>query len=247
MRRFLVGLLALWMAFCAAPGAASATLLTGDIAFLGFNADGDDDFAIVALADIGLNETITFIDAEWTGTEFNSGEGDFTWTATSPVSAGTVITFNSIGSSGARNVSTGSIDGGASFSSSGETIWAVAGTRAAPGTFLAGLSTLASDVDAVAPELITGSGLLVGSTMTLLTEETDVAQYVGPRSGLPTFAAYRPLLANPANWAMFDGSGDQSLSAVPFNTTALTVPEPATWSMTLLAAAGLLVLLRRRR
>ena len=30
----------------------------GDIAFIAFNADGDDDFAIVALADLAANSTI---------------------------------------------------------------------------------------------------------------------------------------------------------------------------------------------
>ena len=39
-------------------------LSTGDISFTAFNADGEDDFAIVALADIPANTTIYFSDNE---------------------------------------------------------------------------------------------------------------------------------------------------------------------------------------
>ena len=42
-------------------GPAHAELGTGDIAIVAFNADGDDDFAIVALAEI-FGETIYFTD-----------------------------------------------------------------------------------------------------------------------------------------------------------------------------------------
>jgi len=41
---------------------------TGDISFIGFNADTDDDFAIVVLNDLPANTTIYFRDGEWNGT-----------------------------------------------------------------------------------------------------------------------------------------------------------------------------------
>ena len=41
----------------------SATLVTGDIGFVGFNVDGGDDFAIVAITNI-TNETLYFTDNE---------------------------------------------------------------------------------------------------------------------------------------------------------------------------------------
>ena len=40
---------------------------TGNIAFVSFNVDGDDDFAIVVLVDILANTTIYFTDDETTG------------------------------------------------------------------------------------------------------------------------------------------------------------------------------------
>ena len=42
-------------------------LSSGSIAFTGFNADGNDNIAFVALVDIAVGETIVFEDNEWTG------------------------------------------------------------------------------------------------------------------------------------------------------------------------------------
>ena len=72
-------------------------LSTGDIAFTAFNADGDDDFAIVALADIPANTTIYFSDNEPNsdGTGFlDYNEGQLKWaTGGSTISQGTIIIF----------------------------------------------------------------------------------------------------------------------------------------------------------
>ncbi|MEM1427794.1 MAG: hypothetical protein AAGF75_14730, partial [Cyanobacteria bacterium P01_H01_bin.130] len=71
----------------------------GDIAFVGYNADGNDDFAIVAIESIdgsGTPVTITFTDNEWRGTSFNTGEGVLTWTVSTLIPAGTIITFNNL-------------------------------------------------------------------------------------------------------------------------------------------------------
>ena len=58
---------------------------SGDIAFVGFNADGNDDLAFVTFVNIGAGETIYFTDNEWDGAAFNTGESYSLWTATSPV------------------------------------------------------------------------------------------------------------------------------------------------------------------
>jgi len=67
---------------------------TGDIAFVGFNADGNDDLAFVTFVNIGVGETIYFTDNEWDGAAFNAGESYTVWTATQAVTAGTVITLS---------------------------------------------------------------------------------------------------------------------------------------------------------
>lgn len=65
----------------------------GDIAFIAFNADGNDEFAFVALADIPANTSIWFTDNEWDGTDRfnNTGEGEIEWTYTSILPAGSVV------------------------------------------------------------------------------------------------------------------------------------------------------------
>ena len=56
-------------------------LAPGSIAFIGFNADGNDSLAFVALATLPAGTTIFFSDREWTGSAFNTGEGGWSWTA----------------------------------------------------------------------------------------------------------------------------------------------------------------------
>lgn len=69
----------------------------GSIAFVGFNSDGNDNLAFAVFEPIPLGTTIFFQDNEWDGTVFNTGESAWSWTATSDIAAGTVITIDNIG------------------------------------------------------------------------------------------------------------------------------------------------------
>ena len=133
------------------------TLGVGSIAFVGFNSDGNDNFAFVALQDIAAGKSITFEDNEWNGTGWNdANENAFIWTATSPITAGTVVLLNNLGViSPAPSASTGTVVYGASgtygsnhgIGNSTETIYAYAGTRAAP-TFITAVATTAATLRA---------------------------------------------------------------------------------------------------
>ena len=113
-------------------------LSTGDIAFTAFNADGDDDFAIVALADIPANKTIYFSDNEPNsdGTGFaDYNEGQLKWaTGGSTISAGTIIVFTDTDNDG--NNSFGASSGTLSdpfgrdpnLAADGDALYAVEGT-----------------------------------------------------------------------------------------------------------------------
>ena len=70
----------------------------GSIAFTGFNADGGDNIAFVVLEEIPAGTEIHFSDNEWTGSAFDtlSAETIFTWTATSTISAGTIVTIDNV-------------------------------------------------------------------------------------------------------------------------------------------------------
>ncbi len=73
----------------------SQNLSPGDIAFLGFNADDLDAFAIIALTDIPGGSEIYFTDNGWqSDNTFRTGEGTIKWTAPQGgVLAKTVISF----------------------------------------------------------------------------------------------------------------------------------------------------------
>jgi hypothetical protein len=118
----------------------------GDIAFVGFNADGNDNIAFVTLADINPGEIIFFEDNEWNGTAFaDTSEGAFSWTATSLVTAGTIVQIDNVGS-GTISASTGTAatpvtgrGSNRSVSASGEVIYAYQGTATSP-TFLTAIA-----------------------------------------------------------------------------------------------------------
>ncbi|MCG8583632.1 MAG: lamin tail domain-containing protein [Pirellulales bacterium] len=235
----------------------------GSIAFVGFNADGTDDFAIVVLEDLKKGTVIHFTDKEWTGASFNSSEDTLTWTLTEDVDAGTVVNFNDLVNdvNDAPAPSAGPhvliYDGAAmSLSGSGEAIYAFIGQdNTTPTTFLAAISTDLDVYDGTDGTL-TGTGLVQGLTAILLPNADDIAEYVGPRSGFSSFADYLAAIGNvDGNWITQDASGDQSsdenapdtpFNASPFSTLA-AVPEPSALALAVLSVLALTTLSRRRR
>ncbi|BCU78752.1 esterase-like activity of phytase family protein [Luteolibacter sp. LG18] len=201
------------------------TLATGAIAFTGFNADGTDDLAFVALADIPAGTQIYFNDNEWNGSAigsggaFNTGESEYRWTAPAGgVTAGTIVTLNSI--SGTITASTGSVvytdSTNPGMSNGADTVYAFQGTSGTPTVFLASI-TNATGADAE----IGGTGLTAGATAVVLPSSADGARYKGARSGQSSFAAYLSLIGNvAANWE--DVGGGDGTSYLPFSTTAFT-------------------------
>ncbi len=77
---------------------ANAQLSAGDIAFIGYNTDGSDDFSWIALSDIPAGEVIYFTEEGWDGSTGNwvgTSEGHMTYTAPGGgISCGTVVHIN---------------------------------------------------------------------------------------------------------------------------------------------------------
>ncbi len=208
-------------------GDAPPALGPGAIAFVGFNADGTDDLAFVALTPLAATATILITDKAWNGLAlgkggaFGSEEGVLTWTApVGGVAAGSVVTLNSL-SNAARSASLGtvSVAGPFNLNSDGETIYAYQGAASAPTGFLAIIATQTADAT-------TGTGL-AASHMIYLTHHADVAAYTGSRCDQANFAAYLAAISTPVQWVTEDGSGDQHANAiapdVPFATTGFTL------------------------
>lgn len=194
----------------------------GSIAFTGFNADGNDDFAIVTLSTIAAGTIVTFRDDEWNGTAWADGnEGTMTWTATSEIAAGTVVTFNN--QSAGRTVSTGTLAGESlAFSATSETLYAY--VDGPTPTFL---TAIANDSFSAANGVLTNTGLTIGSTAIQFTGSIDGMVYAGARSGQGDLANYLSLIGDTANWTHV-GAGGDGTTLLPFNSSPFTTAGDVT-------------------
>lgn len=203
-------------------GAAPPALGPGDLAFTGFNADGDDDLAFVALKDIPANTRIHFCDSEWDGTGFGTDEGDYSWSHTEDVPAGTVVSLTGVGSGPVPSLGTIVHDDAGGIGNDDEAVFAYLAIHPdslrRPSVFLGAVATRPSSFGT-----LEGTGLTAGTTAIVLPTDLDIAAYAGPRTGL-TAAAYRAALNDTATWIWQNDGGDQSNDAiapdVPFDLTA---------------------------
>lgn len=183
----------------------------GAIAFVGFNGDGSDSFAFLAVSKLPAGAVIRFTDNSWNGTSFASTESLLTWTTTSALPAGTIVQITNI-ASGTLAASTGSISGigpNLNVAAQDEVWYAMTGTLASPGTFLAAVAN--DGFSAGTGGVLTNTGLTPGVTALALTGDVDVAVY-DPLAGTG-FASPDAALAainNPANWITQNAVGDQS-------------------------------------
>ena len=108
----------------------ATTLNAGDIAFVGFNLDGNDGFAFIILKDIIAGTNIKFTDCGISNpntiTCVGAGDGSATWYAPSAMNAGDIVTLP------------GSFMAGSVLSSIGDQLFAYQGTAASP-TFITGV------------------------------------------------------------------------------------------------------------
>jgi len=227
-------------------------LTAGDLAFTAFNAD-EDGWAMVALDNIAAGTTVFFTDNEWNGSAFNTGESFHRWTiGASQIDAGTVIRFSKTDSATLLAASSGTlarevVAGSSNFglSQTEDSIYAYLGAATAPTTFLAAITSTAFGTASAG--FLTNTGLSVGAGAIELGGGADYDEYIGPRSGLVSFADYKPLVSDIANWTDNPVNANYA-SRVP-DTTSFTispVPEPETYAL-LLAGLGLVGMIARRR
>lgn len=198
------------------PVSGPTTLSAGDIAIIGFNFDDPDELAFVLLVDVGAGTQINFTDNGWLNTNaFRTGEGTFTWTAGSNLTAGTIIV---------PAVS------GVAFSATGDQILAYQGLSASP-TFIYALNSegaavwQANATDSNTSALPQG---LVNGTSAVALNEVDNAVYIGITSGTKT--QLLEAIGNPSNWTGSDtirqtmpsGSFTVQFGSTPTNTPTST-------------------------
>ncbi len=207
-----------------------STLSAGSIAFTGFNADGTDVIAFVAIEDLPEGESIVFTDNEWNGETlggagaFNSGEGFASWMPPAGgLAAGTVVTISGLSTSTpVTNIGT-VVDGSGSFNigASGDTVYAFQGTES---VVTAVLAVVSSNSDTTV-----GTGL-DASHIAQLTSGTDFGEYTGTRNTQTSFAGYLAFISDVANWTI-DTGGDYA--GATFDTTMFTLGvggDYSTWA-----------------
>ena len=184
-----------------APAVCATELSAGDIAIVGYNFDNPDEFAFVALTNIGAGAQIKFTDNGWKSSgEFRDTEGTITWTATSGVDAGEVVTLT---------------NPGLFFSTGGDQILAYQGDDSAPNFLYAVHSnggTWQSDATSSNTSAVP-AGLVDGVTAVAI-PEIDNAVYGGPTSGDAA-----SLLASISDSASWSGSNStrQTMPAGPYD------------------------------
>src|SRR5215470_16325206 len=211
----------------------------GSIAFVGFNADGNDGFAFIAIDGIPAGTVIRFNDNEWNGQAigaggaFNTGEGSLTWTnGGTDLAPGTIVELVNTSSAATRGVNIGTISGGTiALGNSDESIFSFIGSDAStPTTFLTAVTNHNGGFnDPTGSGLLGGTGLVAGSTALVLprTDGADVAAY-DPATGGTTFAtgsAAATAFNTTANWVAQSASGDQDADNIVPDAPFLNDPQ----------------------
>ncbi len=232
---------------------AVAALAAGDVSFTALNAD-EDGWALLTFVDIAANTKIYFTDNEWNGSAFNTGESYHQWVSGSAtIAAGTVIRFSKIDTtslaSSVGTLSRAAVSGSAGYgiSQDEDSIYAyTASSATSTPTFLAAITTTAFGTASAG--VLTNTGLSISNGAIALGGGADWEQYVGDRSGEASFAAYKPLVGDIANWTNNPNTGSygsQLPDTTAFNVTA--VPEPQTYALMLSGLLAVGAIARRRR
>lgn len=223
--------------------------IPGDIAFIAFNTNGDDDLAIVTLADLTANTTLYITDNESDGIGgITSGEGTLTWfTGNTAIKAGTVVVFtdidNSTNPSFGASIGLLSKTGRFNISSSKDGIIAFLGTDdRSPTSFIAAiqignepLQLGPFDADGIT---LTNTGLKTSTSIIVMDNSAapNGAIYNASRSSQTKYNNYYSLLNDvDLNWTnIVNGDGETLLpfssEAFTINTTNWTGTESSVWN-----------------
>ncbi len=221
---FCLAFVGLCLACC---GTASAQLTgPGDVAIVGWNADGNDDLAFVALVDLPQGTSITFCDQEWDGTAFTEGEGQISWLADNDVPAGTVVSFSNLSTDPVADV--GSLGTGElNLAATDESLFVYFVNPQGEMVFLTACTIDSTD----GLETLEGTGLEFGRTAIDFAssehKDSDLLVYTGPRDREAKFSDFARRINDPMFWAAQDGSGSQAEDGtppdLPFDSTPFTL------------------------
>ncbi|MCB0584616.1 MAG: lamin tail domain-containing protein [Phaeodactylibacter sp.] len=197
-------------------GNANAQLSPGDIAFVGYDADGTDAVSFVALANISSGTVIKFTDNGWLASgSFRANEGTWILTFSSDVSCGTEVVVTAAGATdlqgGAVGVVTPAPGNALVLSTGGDQVLAYQGDEASP-SFIAAINNEGAGVwqaDATSSNTSAlPAGLVDGMTAVALNEADNARYNCATESG--DVSSLLLAINNSANWV-----GDNTNNQVP--------------------------------
>ncbi len=201
---------ALFLIFCALHTAAQTTLVPGNLAVVGYNYDDPDNVRIVTFVNLAAGTSFKITDNGWNGSALTTNEGTHTYTASSAINAGSVISINTSGTA---------------FSANGDQIIIYQGTASNP-TFVYALSTtqwVTGNVNSNSSRI--PAGLTNGVNALAFATERDNGKY-NTITNSGTASALLANVVNSANWSNTD-SRISTFPAWTFSITGNTVAEPA--------------------
>jgi len=177
----------------------------GDIVFVGYH-DNDDGFSFLLLDDCPAGTSIRFTDEGWNGSAFNTttSEGEVLWTNNTGavIDKGTVISITDADDNTAGITATtgtaSEIESGFTCGTGNDQIYAITGTRAAPGTFLAFVGDHVNDGSS--PITLSGTGLVLGTTAVGF--EDNEGYYTGPTDFNGSLTAALQEINDVTNWTL---------------------------------------------
>lgn len=207
-------------------------LSPGDIAFVAFNHEGDDDFAIVALVDLPFLTDIFFTDNEINSLGDNlkdTNEGIIRWTVNvggAGVTAGTIIHFNDIASNLAQNVTLADGTPAGTITETGN--FSLATSHDAVVAYQAGFKWLAGyerGLSTTETGFWGNSGLTIGEHVLDAGNSThDGGYYIGMIAGASSYSDYLPLINDPTKWTYNNNSEAFILPNFPTTSFSLVLP-----------------------
>lgn len=194
---------------------------SGDILFVAFNADGDKDFAVMAMKDIEANTVVYFTDSEPNalGNGNSDSEGVLKWNSgVSLINAGTVVVFTDVDNASNSNFSSsvGDLtveDAGFNISSSGDVVYATYGNPV-ENTVSVWISAIQNSNGGTETNF-NATGLSLSSNYVVIdnTASKDGGAYIGVRVG-KSITEYQSLIVDEENWTTSTSDGE---SLLPFD------------------------------
>jgi hypothetical protein len=229
-----------------------STLVSGDIAIVGFNTSTTDGIRFLVLTDITAGTTFNVTDNGWQSTgSFRTGEGVLGYTAPSDISAGTILTWTNSATTNSPGFSSNS-PANFALNASGDSIIVYSGALATPtliyalNSFGAWSTNATSAATSAEPTTTNGGTLVTGvSTVALInpnayysgtTTNGTKSQLLAAISDASKWTGSTTLI-NQSNWP-FTFSLSTGLPTVNLSVSSIAGSEAGTTQITLTATAS---------